>query len=150
MALLKSLLPFSVEATAIAQFFNMGRYVGYPLRTSIQMVCWCWKMVILMGFFQASHHIRHLLLHCIICEHCELVELYAVFERCPVPQAQTFGLCPIDAHPGVFFMLVFDNVVPLSLGFTMNKLAEQVISGICLDLTSQSLVLNDLLDAGGS
>jgi hypothetical protein len=44
-------------------------------------------------------------------------------------------------------MLVFDNVVPLSLGFTMNKLAEQVISGICLDLTSQSLVLNDYVDA---
>jgi hypothetical protein len=76
------------------------------------------------GLFQVTHHIRHLFLCHIAREHCELVELYAVVKRHSVPQVQTFSLCPIDAHPQVFFVHVFDNAVQLSLGFGMNKLAE--------------------------
>ncbi len=57
----------------------------------------CWQMVILMGFFKLL--IRCLLLSYVTSEYRELVELYAVFERQPIPQAKTFCLCPIDAKP---------------------------------------------------
>ncbi len=76
------------------------------------------------GLFKATHHIRCLLIFYITSEYCELMELYAVSERHPVPWAKTFGLYPIDARPRVFFMHVFDDAIPLCLGFATNKLVE--------------------------
>ena len=82
-----------------------------------------------VGPLQASHHIGLLLFCGVNREDCALVEHDSVLKQLEGLHPQSLVLCSIQRSPGVRFVDLPNNAVPLNLGVIHKQLMEQVISG---------------------
>ena len=93
-----------------------------------------------VGLLQASHHIGLLPFRGVNRKDCALVEHDVVLKQLVGLHLQSPVLCSIQGGPGVHFMDLLNNAVPLNLGVIHEQLVEQVITGpdsiVCTALAS--------------
>ena len=78
-----------------------------------------------VGLFQASHHIGLLPLRGVNREDCVLVEHDAVLKRLGGLHPQSLVLRSVQRGPGVVFVDLPNNVIPLNLGVIRKQLLRR-------------------------